>query len=226
MSLVLCTASLKQVTWEFLSDREALNFSRSKSLRRISETLAFAGLLFKSELLFLAFSQDFAAIGCDGQGMLPLGRQAPVSRGDSPAVTAGEFGMPGAGINHGFNSEGHSFFYRQPRVRLPVMQHLGLLVKYLADSVTAVLSYHRITICFRVGLDDVTDIPEGDAWLDDVDGLVEAFLGDSDQFAGMRSNVAHQKHLAGVTVVAILDDGNINVDDIAFFRMAASSGMP
>ena len=104
------------------------------------------------------------------------------------------------------------------------MQYLRVLVEHLADAVAAVLAHHRVVVLFRVLLDNVADIAQGGAGLDELQGLVQALLGDLDQALGVGCHIAHLHHDAGVAVVFILDHGDIDIDDIAVLQFLGVRG--
>ena len=58
-------------------------------------------------------------------------------------------------------------------------------------------------------LDDIAYIPQGGSGAYDVQGHVQAFLGDLDQALGVGGNVSHLDHNAAVAVVLIIDHGDI-----------------
>jgi len=47
----------------------------------------------------------------------------------------------------------------------------------------------------------------------------QTLTGDFDESAGMRADVADTEHLAGIAVVAVLDDGDVNVDNVATLEL-------
>ena len=64
----------------------------------------------------------------------------------------------------------------------------------------------------------MADIAEARAGFDLGDAVIEAFLRDLDQALGVRLRRADMEHLAGVAVVAVLDDGDVDVDDVAVLQ--------
>ena len=98
------------------------------------------------------------------------------------------------------------------------MQDLRLFVEHFADTVAAEFAHHRETVLFRVLLDHFTDVAQAAARLDDLDGLVHAFLGDLGQALGPHWHIADVEHAAGVAVVAILDHRDVDVQGVAIFQ--------
>ena len=65
-------------------------------------------------------------------------------------------------------------------------------------------------------LDNMADITQMCARLDQLDAQFQAFMCDlADPFRA-HSRVSNKKHLAGITVIAIFNDSDIDIDDIAF----------
>ena len=90
-------------------------------------------------------------------------------------------------------------------------------MKLLADAVAAKFANDREAMLFSVLLNGMPNIAECGFRLNRTDSKVKGFLADIAQPAGSDWNVPNQKHLAGIAVVAILDDRNINVDNVATF---------
>src|SRR5690606_5883908 len=120
-----------------------------------------------------------------------------------------------AGIDHRLDGEGHAGPEFHARARLAVMQHLRVLVEDPADAVTAVFAHHRVAMAFGVPLDGMADVAEAHARPDHVDADQQALAGHVDQPAGLDGGFADQEHPRGVAVVAVLDDGDVDVDDVA-----------
>lgn len=56
---------------------------------------------------------------------------------------------------------------------------------------------------------------KGHAGPDQANGLVEALLSNLDEAFGMLRGIADTEHLAGVTVISLVDDGDIDINNIA-----------
>ena len=98
------------------------------------------------------------------------------------------------------------------------MQHLRLLVKHLADAVAAVFAHHGTMIRLGVVLNGRTDVAESDSRLYHFDADAHGFVADARYALGDHRGLADKIHLTGVTVIAVLDDGDINVDDVALLE--------
>ncbi len=69
-----------------------------------------------------------------------------------------------------------------------------------------------------MALDDMANVAQGGAGADLGQAQAQGLLGYLDQAAGEDRRIADKEHLAGVTVVAILDDSDVDVEDITFFQ--------
>ena len=95
------------------------------------------------------------------------------------------------------------------------MQDLGFLVEFPADPVPAELTHHAVPVGFGVLLYRVPDIAEMRPGAHCLDAPPEALEGHLAQAACLDGRAPDVKHPAGIAVEAILDDGDVNVDDVA-----------
>lgn len=149
--------------------------------------------------------------------MLPLRGQLAVLGDRGPAV-AEQAGLRAALVDHRLDGEDHAFLQLDAGTRTTVVEDLRLLVEHLADAMAAVFADHREAVLFRVLLDDFADIAQVRARTHHGNALVHAFLGDLAEAVGPFRGLADQEHLAGVAVVAVLDDGDVDVEDVAFLQ--------
>ena len=84
--------------------------------------------------------------------MLPLRRQAAVLGYHGPAVREQTHrGL--ARVDHGFDRQCHTLAQLHAGAGLAVVQHLGILVKSLANAVAAILAHDGVSVRFDVLLD-------------------------------------------------------------------------
>src|SRR5690606_34135990 len=119
---------------------------------------------------------------------------------------------------------GHAFLQHHALPRLAVVQHLRVVVVDLADAVAAVLADHAEALALGVLLDGVADVAQGRARLHRADAAEHGFPGGLDQAPGHHRGLAHVVHTAGVAVPAVLDHGDIDVDDVAILEDLARTG--
>ena len=105
------------------------------------------------------------------------------------------------------------------------MQYLRVFVKFASDAVPAVFAHDGKIMFLGVSLNRVTDVPEAHAGFDHADSLQHAFVRDLHQTLRLDRGFADKKHFAGISVVAIFDNGDVDVDDISLFGFL-SPGMP
>ena len=136
---------------------------------------------------------------------------------DGPAV-AQFLDLLAPGVEHGLDGERHAFLEFVPRTRAAVVQHLRLLVKLLANAVAAELAHHAQAVAFGKLLDRVPDVAQVGSGLDLQDAVPQRLVGQGAQALGGDGGLAHDVHAAGVAVPAVLDDGDIHVQDVALFQ--------
>ena len=91
-------------------------------------------------------------------------------------------------------------------------------MKYFTDAVTTVFPDNRVIVFLGVFLDYITDVAKGCARFDLVDAFVKTFLGHLYQACCVGGYIAYLYHNAGVPVEAILDNGDVDIDDVAIFE--------
>ena len=174
---------------------------------------------------FLTGGEYLVTVGGDRQGMLPLGGQLAVLGDHGPAV--GQHLIMGfAGVDHRLDGEHHAFLQLQAGAGLAVMQHLRIFVEHLADTVPAVLAHHGEALGLRQFLDGVADIAQAHAGPHHLDAGQHALAGGVHQPLGQHRGLAHVVHLAGVAVPAVLDDGDVDIKDVALFEHLFLVGNP
>ena len=146
--------------------------------------------------------------------MLPLGRQAAVLGPDGPAV-AHLADLATAGIDHRLDREDHAGLELFQRAGAAVMQHLRLFMEYLADAVAAEFADHAVACLLRMLLDHEADVAEVGAGPDLRNAQPHAFVGDVAEALGENRRLARIKHAAGVAVIAVLDDGDVDIHRVA-----------
>ncbi len=104
------------------------------------------------------------------------------------------------------------------------MHHLRLVVVDLADAMAAVLAHHAEALGLGIALDRVADVAQRRARLDRADAAPHGFVGGIDQALGHDRRRADVVHAAGITVPAILDHGDIDVDDVAVLEDLGVTG--
>ena len=98
------------------------------------------------------------------------------------------------------------------------MQHLRIFMEALANPVAAVFTDHGTTPRFGKALDGVTDIAKPDTGPDHFNTGHHRSVSNVADTITLDRRLANRKHLAGITVPAILDDGDIDVHDIPVFQ--------
>src|SRR5258706_6216158 len=125
-----------------------------------------------------------------------------------------------AGIDHRFDREHHARVQFHARAGLAVVQHLRIFMINAADTVAAVFPHHRIARGLGVSLDGVTDVAQLCAGLHGIDAVHHGLETGFRKPLRQHRRLADVVHAAGVAVVAVLDDGDVDIDDIATFEYA------
>src|SRR5690606_4925139 len=146
--------------------------------------------------------------------VLPLGRQAMVAGDHRPAVGQGA-DILASGIDHGLDGEDHSGLEFLARAGPAIVQNLRVLVELAADSVAAIFAHDRKTLLFGVFLDGVPDVAQRGAGAHLLDAQPHAFVGGFGEAARQDGRLAHVVHAAGIAEPAVLDDGDVDVHDVA-----------
>ena len=132
--------------------------------------------------------------------------------------------VPPPGVEHRLHGEGHACLDGRTGARAAVVHDMRVVVEDLADAVAAKLLHHREAVGLGMGLDGVADVAECGAGAYGLDAEVEALLGDPHQPFGERLGLADHEHLAGVAMVAVLDDGDVDVEDVAVPELFLAGG--
>ena len=151
--------------------------------------------------------------------MLPLRRQRVVGGDDRPAV--GEAADAGAaGVDHRLDGEDHPGLQLEAGAGAAVVQHLRLLVELPADAVAAELAHDARSRGSRRSFWIVcADVAEVRAGPHGADAAPHRLVGDVDQPPRLDRRRADVEHAARVAVEAVLDHGDVDVDDVAGLQL-------
>ncbi len=87
-----------------------------------------------------------------------------------------------------------------------------------ADAVATVLAHDGVVAGFGIALHGVADIAQACAGANLSYAFAHGLVRDPDQALRLHRNLAHGKHAAGVSVIAVPDYGDIDIDAIAVFQ--------
>jgi hypothetical protein len=93
-------------------------------------------------------------------------------------------------------------------------------VELAADAVAAELAHHREAVPLGVALDGGADVTEPRAGAHLPDAEPHAFVRDLDQAARLDARLADEEHPAAVAVEAVLDHGDVYIQDVALLQHA------
>src|SRR6185295_5569980 len=146
--------------------------------------------------------------------MFPLRRKGMVLGDHGPAIGK-QAHVPAPGVDHRLDRECHAGLQFEARVGLSVVQDLRVLVVDPPDTMPAVLAHYRKVARLGKDLNGVPDITQVCArayLLDAAPHRLEATLG---QALRLHRGLANEVHPARITVEALFDDGDIDIDDVA-----------
>ena len=145
-----------------------------------------------------------------------LGRPLAVRRRASPVIRPRNIPIR-AQRNHRLNRKGHPGLRLAGRLVLRVVRHVGRAVEERVDAVPAVRPDGAAAPGLGVLLDDVAELPDRGPRLDGLYREVEALAGglDHPHRVGVRPRlVAHVVRLVQVAVVALMVEGDVEVEDV------------
>ena len=122
-------------------------------------------------------------------------------------------------IDHGFDGKGHAFVQHNTCAWSTIVKDLRVVVKYFRNTVAAKLPHHAEVVALCVTLNGIAYISQPGAWSNLFDAPVHAFLSNFAKSFRHHRRFSGEEHFAGVPMVAVLDDGNVNIDGIAIFKI-------
>ena len=121
-------------------------------------------------------------------------------------------------VDHRFDSENHAGLQDDALSFSAVVQDLRGFVETASDAMAAKFLYDGVACVFGNLLAGVADVAQGRAGFDGGDARHHGFVGDVNQALGNGGDFADGKHTTGVAVEAVFFDGQVDVDDVAFFQ--------
>lgn len=125
--------------------------------------------------------------------------------------------------DHGLDREAHARLRLSDSLVLGVMRHVGCAVEQLVDAVPAVGLDDAAVLGLCVLFDDVPVFAEESAWLDQLDGLVQALsrcLDNADRVGVGEGLLADVVRLVEIAVEAAVVEGDVDVEDVAILEDA------
>ena len=123
--------------------------------------------------------------------------------------------MAFTGVEHGLNGEDHAGLKLHALSRITVVQDLRLIMVDLADAMAAVLADHAEAFFFGQRLDRMANVTQGRARAHHTNSGAHGVVGGFHQVTCLRIGFADEVHAAGIAIPAILDHGDVDIDDIA-----------
>lgn len=189
-------------------------YSVVKSLHEDSELVTFLWTIFGQ-------GHDLRAVVGHQDCVFELSGQLAVESPHGPTVELVEDRLPGSQIQHRFDREAHAraddlgagFAASEPEVR-----HAGFLVKAAADAVALVVSHDFEFTLGRIFVNGSADVADLAVRLDGSDADPQRFERRLDQAFCIVGNFADQERFRLVTVPAVDDRRQVDVDNVAVFQ--------
>ena len=121
-------------------------------------------------------------------------------------------------VDHGLDGENHAGFEFQALAFAAVVQNLRFAVEGASDAVAAKFLHDGIACVFGNLLAGIAHVAQCRAGFDGFDARHHGIVGGVYQALGDGGDFADGKHAAGVAVEAVFFDGQVDVDDVAFFE--------
>ena len=150
--------------------------------------------------------------------MFKLRRATPILRNTRPIIRP-RLILIRPQTNHGFNRKRHPGLRHAHRLILRIMRHIRRAMKQTIHPMAAVCFDDAATSTFGVFFNHGARVAESHARFDELDGFVEAFAGGFDDADGGRVRAGKWAYVVcfvEVTVEAVVVEGDVEVDDVAF----------
>src|SRR3954465_12006390 len=123
-----------------------------------------------------------------------------------------------AEIDHRLDGEEHAWLELHAFARPADMDDVRLVVKHAAEAMAAEIAHHAHGLRLDEALDGMADIAGGGAWLPRGNAKHHRLIRDFDQPLRLARDRADRIHPAGIAVPAVDDEGDVDVDDVAFLQ--------
>jgi len=152
---------------------------------------------------------------CDQTGMFVLGGKRPVFGGYGPAVLfVKNYIVSSALIDHRLDGESHSGAHSGPGSTAGIMGYGRLLMEVATDSVAREIPHNSVTPWCQVGINGITDLRNTFIRLDAVNSDPHGPLRVLHQLPGFIRKRWNVEHPGSITVIALVDYSNINVQNV------------
>ena len=153
--------------------------------------------------------------------MLELRRQLAILGHGGPLVVE-DAGIGGSFVDHWLDGEDDADLETATRVRHAEVQKLGLFVKSPADSVPAVLTHDREAGGLDVTLNGMAEVTQTLVGARELEADLHGLSRRIEQTLCHGTDVADTDTHIHVTVVSILENGDVHGEDIALDELAGT----
>ena len=150
--------------------------------------------------------------------MLKLRRQGSITGHRCPVIRQ-HFGFRPSQIDHWLNREKHALLKDRTGSSTAIMQHVGRRVKHPSQPMAAEITHHGHTVPFDKTLDRMTDITKRIAGLHRLNAHEQRIMRHLNQSFRFTVKLASNEHPRGISIPAVYNHGDINVQDVAIFKL-------
>ena len=125
--------------------------------------------------------------------------------------------MSFACINHRLNRKSHAGFYDFASTFCAKVQYAWFFMKLFSNTVTTVFSHDRKARLFCMLLNGGANVTKMRARFHLFNAYKKTFMRNANEPFCHDRWFADHKHFARITMIAIFDNGNINIENIAIF---------
>ena len=141
--------------------------------------------------------------------------EAAVLSANCPTIGLVDFGFPKAFVEHRLDGQaGAGTNHGLARLQVGKVWNAWLLMETAADSVTLKFANDFVALGFGEAIDRAADVDDSAEWLDGSNANPHGIERGLHESFGMRSDFADQKCFGRITVPAVNDGCEIDVDDV------------
>ena len=98
------------------------------------------------------------------------------------------------------------------------MEDVGVLVKLVADAVSAEVAHDGETVLVGMMGDGIADVADKTVGMTGLDADLQTFTRHIHQFLLLRRRLSDDEHTRGVGIISVEDGRHIDVDDVALLQ--------
>src|SRR5690606_38631699 len=124
-------------------------------------------------------------------------------------------------IDHWLDGEDHPRLEHRAGAGWAKVQNVRLVVEKPTEAVADKVAHHAHAFAFGNRLDRCANVAGRISGLGGLDASGEAFIGHFNETLGLPRNFTHRIHAAGITMPAVNDERQVDIEDIALAQWPA-----